>query len=235
MTVQVAVVTGASRGMGLETARQLLALGWSVVLCGRRADKLAAASLTLEPVEGARLVTFELDVKNPEQAQALAKFLHTEFGRLDCLVNNAGKIFDDRRKPEALVAHAQALRDSFETNAIGPFHVTRALAELLQDGGATVVNVSTGMAGLGEMAGGYPGYRMSKTALNALTRIFHHELNDFGVRVNSVCPGWVRTDMGGSSASRSVPDGASGIVWAATLGPDGPSGGFFRDGEEIPW
>jgi NAD(P)-dependent dehydrogenase (short-subunit alcohol dehydrogenase family) len=234
--MNVAVVTGANRGLGLETARQLLAKGWSVVLTGRRLEKVQAAVAGLQPAEGARAVAFELDITNPEHGPRLAAFVGQEFGRLDALVNNAGAIYDDRRHPEALVAKAQALRDSYETNAIGPFQVTLALAELLMaDGGANVVMVSTGMAGLAEMGGGYPGYRMSKTALNALTRIFHHEMHDAGVRVNCVCPGWVRTDMGGSSASRSVPDGASGITWAATLPADGPSGGFFRDGNAIPW
>jgi NAD(P)-dependent dehydrogenase (short-subunit alcohol dehydrogenase family) len=150
-------------------------------------------------------------------------------GRLDALVNNAAHIFDDELPEE------EAVRRSFETNTLGPLRLTRALAEALRaDGGANVVNVSTGMAGLAEMGPGHTGYRLSKVALNGLTRVLHHELGP-QVRVNAVCPGWVRTRMGGPRATRTVEAGARGITWAATLGPGGPSGGFFRDGQPIPW
>jgi len=97
------------------------------------------------------------------------------------------------------------------------------------------VNVSSGMGQLSEMNGCCPAYRLSKTALNAVTRIFYDELKDTGIKVNSVCPGWVRTEMGGEEAPLSIEEGAKGIVWAATLPADGPSGGFFRHGEVIPW
>ena len=112
--------------------------------------------------------------------------------------------------------------------------VSKALGPLLGPG-ANVVNVSSGMGGIAAMGGGSLGYRLSKAALNAFTRVLHAELSPRGVRVNSVCPGWVRTDLGGARAPRPVEEGAAGIVWAATLGPDGPSGGFFRDGKPIPW
>jgi NAD(P)-dependent dehydrogenase (short-subunit alcohol dehydrogenase family) len=125
---------------------------------------------------------------------------------------------------------------AFETNTLGALKVTQALAPLLvAAGGGNVVNVSSGMGGLTEMGGGSTPYRLSKAALNALTRVLHAELSGRGVRVNSVCPGWVRTDMGGASAPRGVDQGASGIVWAATLEEGGPSGGFFRDGRPIAW
>lgn len=119
-------------------------------------------------------------------------------------------------------------------NALGPWRTVRALASLMSNGGR-IVNVSSGMASLTDMGSNYFGYRASKTMLNVLTRVLAQELKPKGIMVNSVCPGWVSTDMGGPSATRSLGEGAAGIVWAATLPPDGPSGGFFRDGKALPW
>ena len=126
------------------------------------------------------------------------------------------------------------VRRTFETNTLGPLMVSQALIPLMQ-GSGRVVNVSSGMGQLAEMNGGYPGYRLSKAALNALTRILADELKGTGVKVNSVCPGWVRTDMGGADAPRTPKQGAETIVWLATLPDDGPTGGFFRDKQPIPW
>jgi NAD(P)-dependent dehydrogenase (short-subunit alcohol dehydrogenase family) len=121
-----------------------------------------------------------------------------------------------------------------ETNTLGVVQVCQTLIPLM-DGRGRVVNVSSGMGQLSEMNGCCPGYRLSKTALNAVTRILADELRETGLKVNSVCPGWVRTEMGGPEATLSVEEGARGIVWAATLPDDGPSGGFFRRGEPIAW
>ena len=120
------------------------------------------------------------------------------------------------------------------TNLIGPFLLCQTLIPLMQ-GRGRVVNVSSGMGQLSEMGGGFPAYRMSKAGLNALTRIFARELEGTGVKVNAVCPGWVRTDMGGAGAARSVEEGVATTVWLATLPDDGPSGGLFRDRKPIPW
>lgn len=233
--MHVALVTGANRGLGLETARQLLGLGWTVVVTSRsgQAADTAAAELALQT--GGRTLGLPLDVTSGEQAARAAAEVERRFGRLDALVNNAGTIFDDGRVG-VLQADPESVLRSFENNALGALRVSRALVPLmLATGGGNVVNVSTGMAGLAEMGGGWPGYRMSKAALNALTRILHAELHPQGIRVNSVCPGWVKTDMGGPGATRELPEGAAGLVWAATLPSDGPSGGFFRDGRLIPW
>ena len=126
------------------------------------------------------------------------------------------------------------MRRTFETNTLGPLMVSQALIPLMQ-GSGRVVNVSSGMGQLAEMNGGYPGYRLSKAALNALTRILADELEDTSVKVNSVCPGWVKTDMGGPDAPRTPEQGVQTIVWLATLPDDGPTGGFFRDKQPIPW
>ena len=159
------------------------------------------------------------------------------FGRLDVLINNAG-IFPDptpgKGQDSVFDARLETVRRGLETNTVAPLRLCQILIPLMQ-GKGRVVNVSSGMGQLSEMNGCCPGYRLSKTALNAVTRIFAEEMRQTGVKVNSVCPGWVRTDMGGPGANLSVEEGTAGILWAATLPEDGPSGGFFRNCEPIPW
>ncbi len=231
-----AVVTGANRGLGLETCRQLAAKGVRVILTARSADKAEAAAGGLQ-AQGLDVRPQVLDVADAASVAALARYVTDAFGRLDILVNNAG-VFADPLPPadgaSVFNADIDRIRSSMETNAYGALRVACALIPLMKGQGA-VVNVSSGMGQLSEMNGCCPSYRLSKTALNAVTRILADELKHTGVKVNSVCPGWVRTDMGGADAERSVEEGAAGIVWAACLQEDGPSGGFFRDGKAIPW
>ena len=232
----IAVVTGAYRGLGLETCRQLAERGYRVVLTARReADGRAAA----EGLRGWGLdVRFHvLDVTDATSVRTLADDLRNELGRIDCLINNAGIFPDPPPDSEAssiFAADLGTIRRGLETNALGPLLLCQALIPLME-GRGRVVNVSSGMGQLSEMNGCCPGYRLSKTALNAVTRILADELRGTGVKVNSVCPGWVRTEMGGAEAPLSVEEGARGIVWAATLPDDGPSGGFFRNGAAIAW
>jgi len=222
---KIALVTGANRGIGREVSRQLLEQGWTVIMTGRNeqairkeADQLGALSMVL-------------DVTDRASVDRVAQVVEAEFGRLDALVNNAGAIFEDYGP--SVDVDPNAVRQTFEVNVMGPFNLLQALGPLVARSGGNIVNVSSGMGGLEEMGPQMPGYRVSKVSLNALTRIFSQEL--MGARVNSVCPGWVQTDMGGANATRDVASGASGVVWAATLGNGGPNGGFFRDGEPIPW
>lgn len=231
-----AVVTGAHRGLGLETCRQLGALGYTVILTARREAEGLAAAEALQ-AEGLDVIFHNLDVTDWESVERLARFVRDTFERLDALINNAGifpagtpgaggdSVFD---------ADLDGVRRGFETNTLGPLHLCQALIPLMRGRGC-VVNVSSGMGQLSDMNGCCPGYRLSKTALNAVTRIFADELKDTAVKVNSVCPGWVRTEMGGAEAPLDVEEGAGGIVWAATLPDDAPSGGFFRHGERIDW
>jgi len=232
---KIAVVTGANRGLGLETCRQLGRLGLRVVLTSRNPSKGEAAAETLRS-EGLDVRHHLLDVTREDQVQRLAKDMASEPGRLDVLVNNAG-VFLDRYHPpgnSVLDAHLDTVRRTLEINLYGALRVSQALLPLMR-GEGRVVNVSSGMGQLAEMNGCCPGYRFSKVGLNALTRILADELGNTGVKINSVCPGWVRTDLGGPNASRSVEEGADTIVWLATLPEDGPSGGFFRDRQAIPW
>jgi NAD(P)-dependent dehydrogenase (short-subunit alcohol dehydrogenase family) len=232
----VAVVTGAYRGLGRETCRQLGAKNYTVILTSRRESEGRAAAEGLQ-AQGLDVRFHALDVTDEASVAELAVFLRDTFGRLDVLVNNAG-IFPDPSpgsgNASVFGADLDAVRRGLETNTLAPLRLCQALIPLMQ-GTGRVVNVSSGMGQLSDMNGCCPGYRLSKTALNAVTRIFADELKDTGIKVNSVCPGWVRTEMGGDQAPLSVEEGARGIVWAATLSDDGPSGGFFRHGERIEW
>jgi NAD(P)-dependent dehydrogenase (short-subunit alcohol dehydrogenase family) len=231
-----AVVTGAYRGLGLETCRQLGAQGYTVILTARREAEGRAAAEGLQ-AQGLDVRFHALDVTDQVSIEQLAAFIRDTFARLDVLVNNAG-IFPDASPgswgSSAFGADVEAVRRGLETNTLGPLRLCQILIPLMEGKGC-VVNVSSGMGQLSEMNGCCPGYRLSKTALNAVTRVFADELKDTGVKVNSVCPGWVRTQMGGDQAPLSVEEGAKGIVWAATLPDDGPTGGFFRHGERIDW
>ena len=222
------MVTGANRGMGLETCRQLAERGLRVILTSRDESKGTAAKDQLAS-DGCEVDYHRLDVTDEESAHTLAKHIEGTYGRLDVLVNNAGVLVD----PEGgslLAADLDVLRASFETNCLGAVVVCRALVPLMRAGGyGRVVNVSTGMAQLGTMRAGASGYRISKTALNAVTRMLSEELKDAGIKVNAVCPGHVKTDMGGEDATLSVEEGVDTTVWLATLRNDGPTGGLFRE------
>jgi NAD(P)-dependent dehydrogenase (short-subunit alcohol dehydrogenase family) len=232
----VAVVTGAYRGLGFEICRQLARLGYAVILTARKPKSGEEAANSLK-AEGLDVTFHPLDVTQEDSVTALSDFLVAEYGRLDVLVNNAG-IFPDPAPWSAdssiLCADLDAIRDGFETNTLGPLRLCQSLIPLMEEKGC-IVNVSSGMGQLSEMEGCCPGYRLSKTALNAMTRILAEELKGSGVKINAVCPGWVRTEMGGSEAPLSIEEGIKGILWAATLPADGPSGGFFRHGKPIAW
>ena len=232
----VAIVTGAYRGLGYETCRQLAQRGYRVILTARReaAGSDAAAALQAEGLE----VNFHrLDVTSETSLQQFAAYLRSNGICPEVLVNNAGIFPDpapDSGQSAAADADLETIRTGFETNTLGPLRLCQLLLPLMNNRGR-VVNVSSGMGQLSEMNGGCPGYRLSKTALNAITRILADEWRNSNVKINSVCPGWVKTAMGGAEAPLTCEEGAAGIVWAATLPADGPSGGFFRHGVAIDW
>jgi NAD(P)-dependent dehydrogenase (short-subunit alcohol dehydrogenase family) len=239
-TKPVAVVTGANRGLGLETARQLAQRGLRVIVTSRNISKGETAVENLLR-EGFDILFQPLDVTSEASVADLGSFIHSRCGRVDVLVNNAGVFLDVHGSEETgnasvFNASLETLTATLKTNLFGPLLLAQELVPLMkQQHYGRIVNISSGMGQLSEMEGRSPAYRISKTALNALTRILAAETQGFNILVNSVCPGWVRTDMGGPQAERSIEQGAAGIVWAATLPDDGPSGGFFRDGQPIPW
>ena len=231
---RVALVTGANRGLGLETARQLLAQGLSVVLAGRDLAALDRVHRSLPERHQRRAVTVQMDVTSVDSITAAQRVVAAQAGRVDVLVNNAAVLLGEN--DDVLSIPADDYLGTFETNLFGVIEVCRAFVPGMAGAGyGRVVNVSSGAGQLATMSTYAPAYSMSKAALNAFTRILAHTYRADGVLANAVDPGWVRTDMGGPSAPRSVQEGADTIVWLATLPRDGPTGGFFRDRRAIEW
>jgi len=227
---RVALVSGGNRGLGLEVCRQLAERGHTVVMGSRDDEQGRTAAVGLP----GGVVVRELDVADPGSVERLSRSIEEEFGRLDILVNNAA-ISNDENQSGA-DADLDRVKEALEANLFGAWRLCEMAIPLMRRNGyGRIVNVSTGLAALEDMGGGSPGYRVSKTALNALTRILASELRGSGILVNAVNPGWVQTDMGGSGATRSVEEGAEALIWAATLPNSGPSGGFFRDRSPVPW
>jgi NAD(P)-dependent dehydrogenase (short-subunit alcohol dehydrogenase family) len=227
---RVALVSGGNRGIGLEVCRQLAEGGLTVVLGSRDEERGRQAA---EGLPGGVAVR-QLDVADAASVERLAASIERDFGRLDVLVNNAGISNDGGQG--AVEADLDRVKEALEANLFGAWRLCEvAIPHMKREGYGRIVNVSTGLAALEDMGGGSPGYRISKTSLNALTRILASELRGTGILVNAVNPGWVQTDMGGSSANRTVEEGADGVVWAATLPNNGPTGGFFRDRRHVAW
>ncbi|MFI7450551.1 SDR family oxidoreductase [Nonomuraea sp. NPDC049714] len=221
-------MTGANRGIGHELVRQLCQAGDTVVLTARDMGK---AERAVAGLPGA--VPMRLDVTDQASVDALAREVGKRLGRLDVLVNNAAVHYDTWQWAGS--ADLDVVREALETNLLGAWRVTLALLPLLRESGhGRVVNVSSELGSLAGMGGGTPAYAVSKTALNALTRMLAAELRPDGVLVNAVCPGWVATDMGGPGG-RPVAEGARSVLWAVELPDGGPTGGFFRDGRALPW
>jgi NAD(P)-dependent dehydrogenase (short-subunit alcohol dehydrogenase family) len=228
----IVVVTGANRGIGFEISRQIASRGAQVVLTARKAEagkaavkKLAAQNLTVQ---------FQsLDVTSTKSIVALREFLRRTYGQLNVLINNAGIIA--KGDAPGLEVGIETVRVTLETNTFGPLHLSQVLVPLLlRSKHARIVNISSGMGAFSEMEGDHAAYRISKTALNAVTAILAAELRG-KIAVNAACPGWVRTDMGGRSAERDVTEGADTPVWLALDAPQRLTGKFVRDRKVIPW
>jgi NAD(P)-dependent dehydrogenase (short-subunit alcohol dehydrogenase family) len=230
---RVALVTGANRGLGLETSRQLLAKGLDVVLTGRDEDALGRAAATLAQRDG-RVMSVRMDVTDGGSIKRAQQAVGRRFGPVDVLVNNAAVLLFEHE--DVLSIGSDGYQRTFDTNVFGVIEVCRVFApEMARARYGRIVNVSSGAGQVANMSTYAPAYSMSKAALNAFTRILAHTHRNSGVLVNAVDPGWVRTDMGGPSAPRSPQEGADTIAWLATLPDGGPTGGFFRDRRAIHW
>lgn len=230
---KVALVTGANRGMGLETCRALAQRGYQVVLTSR--DQRLGQQATHSFVQQGLSVSYvALDVTDAGSIQHLKRALEERFGGVDVLVNNAAVFPDEGRS--VLEVSLETFRATMETNCYGPLLLCQAwVPGMIRRGYGRVVNVSSGAGQLSTMGDYAPAYSASKAALNALTRMVADAARGANVLVNAVDPGWVRTRMGGPAASRSVEQGIDTIVWLATLPDGGPTGGFFSDRQPIPW
>lgn len=235
MDTRVAVVTGANRGIGFEICRQLGRRGGiRVFLTARDETKGNAAAQKLRD-EGLDVEFYPLDVTSEQSIKTFAGWLEGTCKRCDILVNNAG-ILADPRGLRVLDSKPATYRQTLDTNFFGPLLLSQALVPLMKKNRCgRIVNLSSEQGQLSNMGTGTPAYRVSKTALNALSRVLAAELKGSGILVNSMCPGWVRTDMGGPGAPRTVEQGADTAVWLATLPDGGPTGGFFRDRKSITW
>ena len=227
----IALVTGANRGIGLEVVRQLAENGHEVILTSRNEEKGLQSSRKL----GLSNIHFHaLDVTSQQSVDQMVSYVNEKFGRLDILVNNAGINYDTWQK--AADPDLENVQETLDTNLIGPWRMAKAFIPLMRKNGyGRIVNVSSGAGAIEGMGAGTPAYSVSKAALNVMNIKLAAELSGSGILVNAVCPGWVRTDMGGAGAPRSVQQGAEGIIWAAELPPNGPTGKFFRDGKEIEY
>lgn len=227
---KIALVTGANKGIGFEAARQLARKGFRVFLGARKvkAGRAAAARIA----EG-KVTFLEIDVADPASIRCAAEEFSGQADHLDALVNNAGVLLDEDKS--ALTLTAQIFDETLRTNTLGPWLVAQAFLPFLQKSDAPrIVNVSSSSGQLDGGADGWaPAYSVSKTALNGVTIQLAAALPKFAV--NCVCPGWVRTEMGGAGATRSVAEGASGIVWLAADAPQNLTGQFLRDRKVIPW
>ncbi len=246
-TNKIALVTGATRGIGLETVRQLAATGVHTLLAGRNRDRAVEAALTLQ-AQGLPVEAIALDVTDAASIAAAAKEIEQRHGKLDILVNNAGILVDEQDKGVSGQSLA-TWRTTFDTNLFGVIETTQALLPLLRKSDAgRIVNVSSLLGSISEHQNpasfiyefkGVPAYNVSKSAVNAWTVHLAHELKDSGIKVNTIHPGYVQTDMNKSGDQQngelSVPEGARTSVQLALIGNDGPTGGYYYFDQVLPW
>jgi NAD(P)-dependent dehydrogenase (short-subunit alcohol dehydrogenase family) len=230
---QVALVTGGNRGIGYELVRQLALKGFKVILASRDPEMGHKAAQKLK--ESNLDVSFVvMDVDNQESISQAANKVNERYGRLDVLINNSGVYLEENKKLVAM--DPSILERTMKTNFFGAYHVIRSFIPLMEKRGyGRNINVSSEYGVMSDMT--YPGvgaYKLSKFALNGLTRLVAAEING-DIKINAVDPGWVSSDMGGPSAPITPKQAAESIVWLATIGPEGPNGGFFRDGKQIDW
>jgi NAD(P)-dependent dehydrogenase (short-subunit alcohol dehydrogenase family) len=234
MDSRIVLISGGARGIGSGVARALAGAGHRVIITARDEDIARDAAAALSEGSSGAVRGLGLDVDDDRSVERVIESVQSTEGRLDSLVNNAGLVggYDTRAGDVDL----NAVKSVLETNLFGAWRMTQAVLPLLRESAAPrIVNISSGMGQLDEMGQGAVAYRISKVALNALTRVVANEEREAGILVNTMCPGWVKTDLGGPSAPRTIEEGADTAVWLATLPDGGPTGGFFRDREPIPW
>jgi NAD(P)-dependent dehydrogenase (short-subunit alcohol dehydrogenase family) len=233
MEQRIAIVTGGNRGLGLEICRQLAQKGMPTMLTARDPDKGEAAARQLR-TEGHHVYCQPLDVTKLSDIQALVAYVQAHFGRVDILVNNAGINLDETQL--GLSVDPDTVRRTIETNVYGPLCLCQAIIPLMKRHNyGRIVNVASRMGQMASMGSHRLAYRISKTALNVITRVLAEEVRGSNILINSMSPGRIRTEMGGMDAPRSAAEGADTAVWLALLPDDGPTGTFFFERQPIPW
>lgn len=230
---KIALVTGGNRGIGYEFVKQLGEAGFIVILTSRNAEAGHKAVKALK--ESNLTVSFvEMDIENPVSIGQAMNLVRDQHGKLDVLINNAGIYLDENE--ELVKMDPSILEKTLKTNFLGAYHVIRTFLPLMeQQGYGRIINVSSEYGAMSEMASpGVGAYKLSKLMLNGLTQLVAAETNP-NIKINAVDPGWVSSDMGGPSAPRTPKQAAESILWLATIGPEGPSGGFFKDGKQLNW
>ena len=231
---KIAIVTGGNRGIGREIARQL-AKQDIIVVIGVRDPQAGERTVAELKAEGVTIHSQQLDVNDTKSVRRFAENVEKTYGAPGILVNNAG-VYPEKTDAKLVDTKTAVWRETFETNLFGAVRMCREVVPFMKKlRQGRIVNMSSGLGQLHQMGEGSPAYRVSKAALNALTRTLAAEVAGSGILVNSMSPGWVRTSMGGETAPRTVQEGADTAVWLATLPSNGPTGQFFRDRKPIPW
>lgn len=231
MDRKIILVTGSNKGIGFEIVRQLCVLGHDVILTARDSKKGLDAIAKLKS-ENLSAHFIELDIAAAPSIQQAVNSIKANFGKLDVLINNAAILF--KQDQSLLRADFSTIEETLSVNSIAQLNVTRAFQSLIPDGGRIIMTSSEGGSMTDPVGGWSPAYCISKSLLNAITRHLANEFSHRRIPVNAFCPGWVKTDMGGKSAPRSVEEGADTGVWLATTEKVG-SGNFYRDRKVIPW
>lgn len=229
---KVAIITGSNKGIGFEVCHQLAQNNIEVILTSRDQEKGQKAAAELQ-AQNLNVKYHQLDVLDENSIKSLAAYIDKEYGKLDILVNNAGIFLES--SDGVLKGDITNIKVTLDTNLYGALLVSRHLIPLMQkQNSGRVINISSGMGQLSTMGTGSIGYRISKVSLNAMTIILAQEVQENNILVNSVCPGWVKTDMGGTNAQRTVEEGAETAVWLALV-DNNITGKFFRDKKELDW
>lgn len=230
---KIALVTGSNRGIGLELVKNFCQLGFTTIMTSRDLDEGKCALESLEQ-NGFKPILKYLDVTNLDSIKLLRAFIEKDFGRLDILVNNAGIYLDEGKNLTEIDPDIFSM--TVQTNLEGPFFLLNQFLPMMKKNNyGRIINISSGYGQLSSMTAQVGSYKISKLALNGLTQIMASELKNYNIKINSVCPGWVHTRMGGENAPRSPDQAAKGMLWLALLADSGPSGKFFRDRDELDW
>lgn len=233
MDKKIAAVTGGNRGIGFQICRDIANKDLKVLLTARNSEKGAESAKILQD-EGLDVTFYELDVSSAESIDNFVSRVKKEFSRIDVLVNNAAIIPDARSS--GLSVEIQELQVSLETNVYGIIQLSQKIIQLMiKNNYGRIINLSSGMGQFADMGSGYLAYRISKTAVNTITKVLANETDSYNIQINSVDPGWVKTEMGGAGASLSVEEGADTIVWLSTRPDNSPTGMFYKKREIISW